>query len=187
MSSARLLTSPSKTLLKFVDQIASSGPRPVLDAPCGYGRNSIALAARGCTVLGVDNDWRRLTAIEQAKCSSGANGAPPFNGAGRIFTVCANLKNEFWPFAPSSFSTIVCIHFPMTTTLVQRFIFSLQPGGYIYVETFGGHGENFRELPSAGQLKTLFSGYVDFKYYNERRVGPREFNRVSVVLFAKRR
>jgi hypothetical protein len=123
--------------------------------------------------------------IEQAKASYVANGASRAIDRGRIFTVCADLKNELWPFAPSSFSTIVCVHYAMTT-LVQCFMASLQPGGYIYIETFGGHGENFRELPSAGQLKELFSGHVDFIYYKERRVGPKELNSVSVVLFAKK-
>lgn len=34
-------------------------------------------------------------------------------GFGKIFTTCAHLKSEIWPFAPSSFSAIICIHFSM--------------------------------------------------------------------------
>jgi hypothetical protein len=41
------------------------------------------------------------------------------------------------------------------TELVPCFISSLQPRGYIYIETFGGHGENFRQLPKAGQMNEL--------------------------------
>ncbi len=59
-------------------------------------------------------------------------------------------------------------------------------GRHVYVETFGGQGENFRVLPKAGQLRDLFSRHVEFKYYKERQVGPTEFNSVSVTLFAQK-
>jgi hypothetical protein len=67
------------------------------------------------------------------------------------------------------------------------YISSLQEGGHIYVETFGGHGENFRVLPKAGQLRKLLSRDVRFKYYKERKVGPIGFNSVAVTLFAQKR
>jgi len=35
---------PSSHLLKWVDLIASSAPGPILDAPCGKGRNSVPCA-----------------------------------------------------------------------------------------------------------------------------------------------
>jgi SAM-dependent methyltransferase len=181
-----LSTFPSKALVRFADQIASVGKSPVLDAACGYGRNAIALAARGCTVVAVDNDQRRLVALEKVKTSCIAERACPGIGIGRIFAVCADLNPESWPFAPSSFKAIICIHFPMVN-LVPCFISSLQAGGYIYIETFGGHGENFRELPKAGQLKKLFSRHVEYIYYKERKVGPMAFDSVSVILFAQKR
>jgi hypothetical protein len=46
VKTAHLPISPSKTLLRFADQIAAFGKGPVLDAPCGYGRNAIALASK---------------------------------------------------------------------------------------------------------------------------------------------
>jgi SAM-dependent methyltransferase len=175
MGTAYLPTSPSKNLLRFADEI-SLGKGPVLDAPSGSGRNAFALAARGCTVLAVDNDRSRLIEIEQIKASC---------PAGQIFTVCADLEPDLWPFMSASFSAIVCIHFPVTN-LVPCFISSLQRNGYIYIETFGGHGENFRQLPKAGQLKGLLSTHVQFKYYKERKAGPIAFDAVSVILFAQK-
>lgn len=186
MAPADPLTSPSKNLLRFADQIAAVGKGPVLDAPCGSGRNAVALAARGCTVVGVDINRRRLMQIQPAKAWQMADGVSPGSEIGQIFTACADLKPELWPFTPSSFSAIVCIHFPMTN-LVPCFISSLQSRGYIYIETFGGHGENFRQLPKAGQLKELLSKHVEFKYYKERKVGPTAFDAVAVILFAQKR
>jgi SAM-dependent methyltransferase len=185
-ATARPPISPSKTLVKLADQIASSGKGPVVDAPCGYGRNAVALAARGCTVVAVDNDRKRLVSLEQVKAAYIAERASTGVSTGQIFTVCANLTAKGWPVAPSSVSAIICIHFAMID-LVPRFISSLQVGGHIYIETFGGHGQNFRELPKAGQLRDLLSRHVEFIHYKERKVGPTEFDSVSVTLFAQRR
>lgn len=180
-----LPVSPSKTLVKFAAQIASLGKGPVLDAPCGSGRNAVALAAHGCAVVAIDRDRKRLGILEQLKAAYVANSASAGVSIGEICVVCADLTAEGWPLAPSSVSAIICVHFAMVD-LAPKFICSLQTGGYIYIETFGGHGQNFRELPKAGQLGDLFSKHVEFIYYKERRVGPREFDSVSVTLFAQR-
>lgn len=71
--------------------------------------------------------------------------------------------------------------------LIPSFISSLRTSGHLYVETFGGQGQNFRELPRAGQLRELLSRYVEFRYYKEQKVGPPEVDSVSVILLAKRR
>lgn len=180
-----LPVSPSKTLVKFAVRIASTGNGLVVDAPCGSGRNAVALAARGCTVVAIDRDRKRLGILEQSKVKYIAESASATVSSGQVHVVCADLRADAWPIAPSSVSAIICIHFSMID-LVPSFISSLQDGGYIYIETFGGHGENFRELPKAGQLRDLFSKHVKLIYYKERRVGPRVFDTVSVTLFARR-
>jgi SAM-dependent methyltransferase len=185
-ATAQLPISPSKSLLKFADQIASFGKNPIVDAPCGYGRNAVVLAARGCTVIAVDNDRKRLAALERVKAAYVAEHASVGVSTGLIFSICADLRAEGWPVAASSVSAIICIHFAMID-LVPSFMSSLQVGGHIYVETFGGQGQNFRELPKAGQLRELLSRHVEFRYYKERKVGPAEFDSVSVTLFAQRR
>jgi SAM-dependent methyltransferase len=185
-ATAQLPISPSKTLVKFADHIASFGKGPVVDAPCGYGRNAVALAARGCTVVAVDIDRKRLLALEQVKAAYVAEHVSAGVSTGQILTFCADLSAEGWPIAPSSVSAIICVHFAMIH-LVPSFISSLQQGGYVYVETFGGQGQNFRELPKAGQLRELLSRHMEFRYYKERKVGPTEVDSVSVTLFAQRR
>jgi SAM-dependent methyltransferase len=186
VKAAQLPISPSRNLLRFADEIASSGNRLVLDAPCGYGRNAVALAALGCTVIGVDQDRKRLLILEQTKATYIAASASLGISGGNVVTVCADLNTRAWPFAPSSFSAIICVHFPVVH-LISSFISSLQDGGHIYVETFGGHGENFRVLPKSGQLKELLSRDVEFKYYKERKVGPLASDSVAVTLFAQKR
>jgi SAM-dependent methyltransferase len=178
--------SPSKALGRFANQIAFFDKGPVVDAPCGYGHNAVALAAQGCTVIAIDIDRKRLAALDQVKVAYIAGHASRGVRTGQIFTVCADLTAEGWPIAPSSVSAIVCVHFAIIG-LLPRIIPSLQVGGYLYVETFGGQGENFRELPKAGELRELLSGYVEFGYYKERKVGPPDLNRVAVTLFARRR
>jgi hypothetical protein len=71
--------------------------------------------------------------------------------------------------------------------LIPTFLSSLKEGGYLYIETFGGQGQNFRELPKAGQLRELLSRQVEFRFYKERKVGPTDVDSVVVTLFAQRR
>ena len=137
-------------------------------------------------MVAIDNDRKRLVTLEQVKAEYIEEHASVAVSTGQIFTVCADLTAEGWPVAPTSVSAIICIHFSMID-LVPSFISSLQVGGHIYAETFGGQGQNFRELPKAGQLRELLSGHVEFKYYKERKLGPTEFDSVSVTLFAQRR
>ena len=140
LKTAHLPISPSKTLLRFADRIALLGRGLVLDAPCGYGRNAVALASLGCSVIAIDNNPKRLRALEHSKASYISRES---RKSGQIATICGDLRSDRWIFAPSSFSAIICVHFEMIDILLC-FISSLQKGGYIYVESFGGHGHNFR-------------------------------------------
>jgi SAM-dependent methyltransferase len=157
-----------------------------VDAPCGYGRNAVALAAQGCTVIAIDKDRKRLALLDELKAGYVADRTPVGGRSGQIVTLCADLTADGWPIARSSVTAIICVHYVMID-LIPTLISSLQEGGYLYIETFGGQGENFRELPKAKQLSQLLSGYVDFHYYKERKVGPAGVDSVAVTLFAQRR
>jgi SAM-dependent methyltransferase len=178
--------SPSKTLVGFANEITSLQGGAVVDAPCGYGRNAIAMALRGCKVLAIDNDRKRLAALDQVKGAYVGQDAPNSIATGEIVSVCADLTPDGWPLGSSSVSAIICVHFAMIE-LIPTFLSSLQEGGYLYIETFGGQGQNFRDLPKAKQLKELLSSQVEFRYYKERKVGPSEADSVVVTLFARRR
>ena len=54
------LGSPSKALIDVADELTSLSQYPVLDAGCGFGRNAVALASRGLSVVCVDQNLGRL-------------------------------------------------------------------------------------------------------------------------------
>jgi hypothetical protein len=63
----------------------------------------------------------------------------------------------------------------------------LKPDGYLYVETFGGHGKNYLQLPGAGKVKAVLQESYEIISYVERRVGPAQADAVSVRLLARKR
>lgn len=167
-SIAQLPISPSSTLVKFAGTIAASGSGLVLDAGCGFGRNAIALAAQGCTVICVDNDLRRLRMLDSVKAEYLAANAAGSKRVGEVITVCADLRSDRWLFTPGSFSAVVCVHF-VKMELLPYFSLSLWAGGYLYIETFGGQGGNYVDLPKAGQVRGVLGDY-EFIHYVEKRV-----------------
>jgi hypothetical protein len=136
-------------------------------------------------MIAMDNDLGRLAALDQVKASYVAQRAGSGVSTGHISTLCADLTAKGWPFPQASVSAIICVHFAMLD-LIPTFLSSIQKGGYLYVETFGGQGQNFRDLPRAEQLRELLSTHVEFKYYKERKVGPTKVDSVAVTLFAQK-
>jgi SAM-dependent methyltransferase len=171
---------PSTMMLRLLDGIAFSENAPVLDAPCGFGRNAIALAAKGLVVVGADKDCGRLDSLKGAvaELKSSKQTHP------RILPVCVDLSNNRWPFLESSFSAVVCVHYPVQE-IIENLKESLREGGYIYIETFGGQGDNYLQLPKAGEIRTSLTGY-DLLFYKERSVGPAAFNSVAVAALAQK-
>jgi predicted RNA methylase len=53
-------------MLRLLDGITFSDNATVLDAPCGFGRNAIALAAQGLAVVSADKDCGRLDSLKRA-------------------------------------------------------------------------------------------------------------------------
>jgi SAM-dependent methyltransferase len=171
---------PSTIMLRLLGGITFSDDAKVLDAPCGFGRNAIALAARGLSVVSADKDCGRLDSLKRsvAELISSKQSYP------RIFPVCVDLSNNSWPFVESSFSAVVCVHYP-AQEIIKNLKSSVREGGYIYIETFGGQGGNYLQLPKAGELRAALTGY-DLHFYKERSVGPTTSNSVVVVALAQK-
>jgi hypothetical protein len=53
-------------------------------------------------------------------------------------------------------------------------------GGYVYLESFGGQGRNYLELPPAGYVKHRLAETFEISSYIERRVGPPTIDAVTV-------
>jgi len=81
---------------------------------------------------------------------------------------------------------ILAVHFPIVPALFSHFADSLTPKGCLLIETVGGQGENYLELPPAGWLRSALGGAFDFEFYEESKVGPPGSDAVSARLLAKR-
>ena len=162
--------------MRVLSQLAFSDDALILDAPSGFGRNALALADRGYDVIAVDKDLKRLGALKQLLANQPA--------AGKVVVICADLVTGRLPFGAFSFSTGLCIHYP-----VQRIIFDLKAvlkrGGHIYIETFQGHGQNYLDLPRAGEILRALQDF-EMLIYNERAVGPSRERAVVVEALARK-
>jgi SAM-dependent methyltransferase len=169
---------PSKALIDVVDELTSLSQYPVLDAGCGFGRNALALASRGLSVVCADRNRDGLNSL--IRFPSINNSLRQFEcEKGRLFPVLTNLKHSQWPFSQNCFGAIICVHF-LEFDLFDAFHSSLVLSGHLYIETFGGHGGNYLDLPKAGQLRDLLSRHFRLAFYRERAVGPPGCGAVSV-------
>jgi hypothetical protein len=107
----------------------------------------------------VDRDEQRLAQIVRVP--------PTEHACGVLMPTCVELAPATWPFGLDGFSAIVCIHY-LDAALFPWFHSSLVPGGHLYIETVGGQGENYLELPAAGELHQLLSPLFALELYQER-------------------
>ena len=163
---------PSQTLIRYLDRVTSSYGAPILDAPCGFGRNAQPLADKGFNVIAVDKDLVRLNSLQKSMSRH------------KVFPLCADLTKGRLPFGPRSFSAILCIHYPIQGILAD-FDDQLIDGGHLFIETFGGQGGNYLELPKADEIRQALMNYK-LLFYNERSVGPAAHNAVVVKALAQK-
>jgi hypothetical protein len=64
----------------------------------------------------------------------------------------------------------VCVHY-FDAALFPSIHYSLAVNGHFYIETVGGQGQNYLELPLAGELHELLLPRFRFELYEERSVG----------------
>jgi SAM-dependent methyltransferase len=168
--------SPSRLLLHVAESFSQD--RPLLDAGCGAGRNAIALAQLGFTVVCADRNYDCLGTLTGT--------SPVARSDAPLIPLCIELKPASWPFRTVCFSAILCVHY-LDAGLLPYFHSSLIPGGCLFVETVGGQGQNYLELPAAGELRDLLSPTFDFVLYEERSVGPPASDRCAVKLLARKK
>jgi SAM-dependent methyltransferase len=173
--------------MKFLPEITCRSHAPILDAGCGHGRNAIALAAHGLSVVCADQSWKRLQMLARFETAHAENLSGGLEiHPGQLHTVRAQLEPAFWPFGEGCFAGIVCVHF-LNVNLFGAFRSSLIEGGFLYIETFAGQGGNYLALPKAGELHNLLSPDFGLHFYQERKVGPAGYDAVVVRLFARKR
>lgn len=167
---------PSRFLQKHVSQLDAS--LPVLDAPCGFGRNSLFLAQRGYTVISTDIDEERIKYLQrQMKLISSLTKS--------VGVVSCDLNSDVLPFRPMSFGAVVIVHFvPLNWVSYSDLLCA---GGLLVFETMGGQGCNYLQLPLAGQIRAVLEPAFAMHFYRERRIGPPERNVVTVGLIARKK
>ncbi len=135
-------------------------PRGVgLDIAAGRGRNALALAHAGMTVVAVDFSAEAI----------GILAASARNARLRIWPVVANLDS--FHLKDESLDAIVNINF-LDRTLFSKFVRALRPGGWLIAETFLvdqatiGHPRDSRFLLGHGELRALAEG-LEVEEYRE--------------------
>jgi SAM-dependent methyltransferase len=160
--------------MQFGEELARNARGLILDVACGYGRNAAYIASFGVNVVCIDNDTAALDHIMTLP------------EARRLTAIKLHLLDDPWPFTYESVGAIVNVHY-YRPTLLGRFMESLRPGGYLYLETIGGQGHNYRELPPRRFIRDQLAEWFDVRYYKENQVGPERCDAVSVKLFAIKR
>jgi len=164
----------------LVEMLARIPRGVVLDVAAGRGRNALALARAGHSVVAVDysTEGMRLLAATAREARLA------------IWPIVANLDS--FHLKDESFDAIVNINF-LDRALFPNFVRALRPGGVLIADTFLvdqaaiGHPRDPRFLLAHSELRTLASG-LDIEEYREGPVtypnGERAF-RASMV--ARRR
>ena len=99
----------------------------VLDLACGYGRHARHLAQAGHRVLAVDRDPAALATLEA------------IDG---IETLRADLEQQAWPLAGTTFDAIVVTHY-LHRPLFPHIGAALDPSGVLVYETFARGNEAY--------------------------------------------
>ena len=103
---------------------------------------------------------------------------------GRIFPVMADVDANL-PLRAGQLDLAVAVHCSIHDNLAAIDAV-LAPGGLLVYETFGGHGENWRQLPKARQLQRKLGRRFELLILEERLVGPANEQSVVVRLFARK-
>jgi SAM-dependent methyltransferase len=100
--------------------------------------------------------------------------------------VCGDMLRECLPFANGSFGFVVNVHFTFPE-IIGEFGRVVKPGGYLLVETIGGQGGNYEQLPAPGELRGRLEACFSVERYIEKQIASRGRSAVTVKLLARRR
>jgi SAM-dependent methyltransferase len=173
---ARLASSePSRFLHRFASVLDAG--LPVLDAPCGFGRNSLLLVRQGYEVVGTDINRGRIDFLRRR-----AESDPLVKK--NLNLVACDLNAQSLPFQKEIFGTLIIVHFVPRHWKI--YLALLRTGGCLVFETMGGQGGNYLQLPLRGQMREVLEPSFTISTYQERPVGPPERNAVTVRLVARK-
>lgn len=172
-------SSPSKILAKYAEEIALNAKGPIIDVPCGYGRNAACIASFGVPVVCIDINNDALEYIKNSISLSLSTS----NNFNQLTTMQLDLINEPWPFEDESLGAIINVHF-FHYKLIEFFLKSLKIGGYLFIETIGGQRGNYLDLPPYGFIKAQLADAFDIRFLKEKKVASLQSNSSTVKLLA---
>lgn len=88
------------------------------------------------------------------------------------------------PFCTEAFDLALVIHY-VSDNIIEAVCPLVRPGGFLIYESFGAHGNNWKDLPLAGQTSKRVPGFelLDFR---ERAVRDTTERKVTVKMLAKK-
>jgi SAM-dependent methyltransferase len=137
----------SKVLRSILETTGEMQRRSCLDMPCGTGRNIFLLASCFSKVTGLDINKKYLDDIKTY--------LPVYNAEHKVVTQEMNILQQL-PQELDQFDLIVNIHY-YNYHLLSGLTASMRPQAFIYIETPGCAGENYKDLPSEGEVQSLFN------------------------------
>lgn len=164
----------SKFLERSMQELPFSPGATILDIPCGFGRHAHWLAKQNYNVVAIDLDEQRVT---KARDLAQAISQP-------ILWAVADLEQPL-PILPASIDAIVVIHYVSPQAIAAAYNV-LKPGGYLIFETFEARGQNWRDLPRPGDIRSLLEQRFEDLLVQERQAGPDE-DHVAVRARGRRR
>ena len=99
-----------------------------------------------------------------------------------IHLAVCDLNAPSLPFGDACFDALLIVHFIPKEW--SSYLAMLRTGGHLLLETMGGQGHNYLQLPCEGQMRKLLRRDFRISYYRERPVGPPGAGAVAVKLVA---
>ena len=166
----------SPFVLRCIKNIELNRTLPILDIPCGHGRHSFLLSERGYDVVAADIDSRCLTSIREHVSRVAER---------RISLLRVDARSKL-PFRSHAFGLALIVHY-VEKSIISSVEPLIAPGGYLIYETFGFNGENWRQLPRAGEIKSVVALYFDILFYQEKLDARSSEHPVSVKVYARKK
>ena len=177
----RSTTAVTQMVRTIYDYAVFSPERIIFEtAPVLGDGNSICLASYGASVLCVDNNKEALEHIDSLAIEIQSH-----SPKARLSTLNLDLINAIWPFEKESLGAIINVHF-FLPNLLDCFLYSLEIGGYLCIETIDGHGGNYLQLPQYGFVKAKLADMFEIIYYAEKKVGPPESDAATLKIIARK-
>ncbi len=170
-----LSNDPSPSLERHYPFVSAKSELPVADIACGYGRNGEFFLKNGhkCVFCDIDPD-----------CLEFIKSGPEFLDYKNSYeTLSIDFFKAPWPFKPESLSGIINVHY-FNGALIDKFVTSLCPNGFLYIETISAKGYNYLDLPEYHFIYDKIVNKFNIIYYKENRVKRFDLSKATPKLLA---